>query len=147
MKIHIGTDHAGYDLKENIKQVLTNKGYEVIDCGAFEKVEDDDYPDFVQPVAKNVAKSNGIDRGIVLGGSGQGEAIVANRTKGVRAVVYYGGPKDIITLSRQHNDANILSIGARFVSFDEIVDMVLLWLTTDFSNEIRHKRRIEKIDL
>jgi len=98
------------------------------------------------PVAKEVAKNPNKNKGIILGGSGQGEAMVANRIKGVRAVVYYGGPKKIIKLSREHNNANILSLGARFLTEDEAKKMVKLWLQTPFSNEKRHKRRIKKLE-
>ena len=145
MKIHIGTDHAGFDLKEQIKTTLTEQGYEIVDHGATALDNTDDYPDFVRPVAEAVAQDKN-SRGIVLGGSGQGEAIVANRVYGVRAVVYYGGQKEIVTLSREHNDANILSLGARFLSGQEAIEVVLLWLETEFSGEERHLRRINKID-
>jgi ribose 5-phosphate isomerase B len=146
MKIYLGSDHAGYDLKEKIKDFLVGEKYSVIDFGADNFSVEDDYPDFIRPVAEAVADD--VDsKGIIFGGSGQGEAIVANRSRGVRCAVYYGGPKEIITLSRQHNDANILSIGARFVSVDDIVEIINLWLDTDFSQEERHKRRIDKIDM
>ena len=146
MKIYIGTDHAGYDLKEKLKSYLIHElGYEVIDFGANELNEEDDYPDFVRPVAEAVTDDDG-SFGIVLGGSGQGEAMVANRVRGVRAAVYYGGSREIIKLSREHNNANILSLGARFLSEDEAREMVKLWLETDFSGEDRHARRIKKID-
>jgi ribose 5-phosphate isomerase B len=146
MKIYLGSDHAGYDLKEKIKDFLIGEKNSVIDFGADNFNAEDDYPDFIRPVAEAVADD--VDsKGIVFGGSGQGEAIVANRSRGVRCAVYYGGPKEIITLSRQHNDANILSIGARFVSVDDIVEIINLWLDTDFSQEERHKRRIDKIDV
>ena len=110
MIIHLATDHAGLDLKNSIKTYLLNKGFEVKDHGAHEYDPQDDYPDFIFPCAKAVAKN--IDsRGIILGGSGQGEAMAANRIKGIRAVVFYNGPKEIIKLSREHNNANILSLG------------------------------------
>lgn len=141
MKIHLGTDHAGFIHKETLKEFLMQKGYEVIDHGAHELDPDDNYPDFIAPVASAIAK-NPDDRGIVFGGSGQGEAMVANRVVGVRAAVYYGGDKDIITLSRTHNDANILSIGARFVSAEEANSLAILWLETAFSREERHRNRI-----
>jgi ribose 5-phosphate isomerase B len=146
MKIYIGTDHAGYDLKEQLKNFLTKEfNYEVVDFGANRFDENDDYPDFIRPVAQAVA--NDVESlGIILGGSGQGEAIVANREKGVRAIVYYGGLREIIKLSREHNDANILSLGARFLSIDEAKEVVKLWLETKFSAKERHKRRIRKID-
>src|SRR3989344_220542 len=145
MKVHLAADHAGFELKEKIKQFLGGLGYEVQDHGAFELDVQDDYPDFVREAAEAVAKDPE-SRGIVLGGSGQGEAMVANRAKGVRAAVYYGGSEDIIKLSREHNDANVLSLGARFISGQEALDMIKLWLDTVFSGDERHKRRIRKID-
>src|SRR3989338_2258809 len=145
MKVHLAADHAGFELKEKIKQFLGGLGYEVQDHGAFEYDEKDDYPDLIRPAAEAVAKDHE-SRGIILGGSGQGEAMVANRYKGVRAAVYYDGPEEIIKLSREHNDANVLSLGARFVSGQTALDMVKLWLDTEFSGEERNKRRIQKID-
>src|SRR5574343_74859 len=115
MKIYLGTDHAGLELKEKIKFYLEEKGYEIFDKGAFEYNGDDDYPDFILPVASEVSKDNS-SFGIIFGGSGEGEAICANRIKGVRACAYYGGSLEIPRLARAHNDANILCIGARFVS-------------------------------
>lgn len=164
MKIHLGTDHAGFELKEAIKSFLLKEGYEVVDHGALSYVADDDYPDFVKPVAEAVSataqnyaeqtQTNAEVRGIVLGGSGQGEAIVANRFKGVRAVVFNGqyAPNDgrkiphEIETSREHNDANILSLGARFLNEAEAIEAVKKWLETAFSNEPRHVRRLKKID-
>jgi len=143
--IFFGTDHAGYKLKEALKGFLSKKGYSIKDFGTFSE-EIVDYPDFISPVAKAVAKNPAGSRGIILGGSGQGEAITANRTKGVRAAVFYGGPEKIIILSREHNDANILSLGARFVSEKQAEKAVSLWLETQFPGEERHKRRIKKID-
>lgn len=145
MKIFIGTDHAGFELKQALTLYLKELGYEVEDMGAYEFNESDDYPDFIAPVAEAVAGDRKA-KGIILGGSGQGEAIGANRFRGVRAAVYYGGPRDIIRLSREHNDANILSLGARFISEDEAKEAVKLWLETEFGGEERHLRRIEKID-
>ena len=146
-KIYLGGDHAAFPLKEKIKEYLKRDlGYEVEDKGAFNFDGFDDYPDYIKPVARAVASDPGNNRGIVMGGSGQGEAIVANRFKGVRTAVFYGGPEEIIKLSREHNDANILSIGARFVSENDIMRAVKLWLETPFSGEERHKRRIAKID-
>ena len=145
MKIYLAADHAGYELKEDIKKILADKGYDVIDKGAGQFNTQDDYPDFMRLAAVAVAGDAG-SMGILFGGSGQGEAIVANRTPGIRAAVYYGGQKEIITLSREHNDANILSIGARFVSADDARQAVLVWLETKFSGEERHARRIKKID-
>ena len=144
MTIHIATDHAGLELKEKVKSYLSKLDYEVIDHGAYEYDALDDYPDFIFPCAKAV--SNDLNsKGIILGGSGQGEAMAANRVKGVRAAVFYNGPDEIIKLSRQHNDANILSLGARFMSDQEMYKIIELWLSTDFESG-RHKRRIEKLD-
>lgn len=145
MKIYLGADHAGFQLKEEIKIFLHGLGYEVSDEGAFVLDENDDYPDFISIVAKEVAGNPG-SRGIVFGGSGQGEAISANRFNCVRAVVWYGGNMEVITLSREHNDANILSIGARFVSGEEVKEAIKLWLDTDFPGDERHERRIKKLD-
>ena len=145
MKIYLGTDHAGYELKGELKPYLEELGYEVEDKGATKLDEKDDYPDFIFPVAEAVA-SDPEGRGIILGGSGQGEAMTANRVKGVRAAVYYGGKEEIITLSREHNDANVLSLGARFITPDEAKKVVKKWLDTAFSNEERHERRIGKLD-
>ena len=144
MIIHIATDHAGLELKEKVKSYLSKLDYEVIDHGAYEYDALDDYPDFIFPCAKAV--SNDLNsKGIILGGSGQGEAMAANRVKGVRAAVFYNGPDEIIKLSRQHNDANILSLGARFMSDTEMYKIIELWLSTDFESG-RHKRRIQKLD-
>ncbi len=150
MKIYLGTDHAGFKKKEKLKKYLESLDkFEIIDCGAFKYDSTDDYPDFIKPVAESVSKDlkNGNNNlGFIFGGSGQGEAIVANRVKGIRAVVYYGGPIEIIKLSREHNNANILSFGARFLSQKDIIEMTTLWLSTEFTNSDRHIRRIEKID-
>lgn len=145
MRIYIGTDHAGFELKENLVEFLRELGYEIEDMGAHSFEALDDYPDFIRPVAEAVAQDVN-SRGIILGGSGQGEAMCANRVKGVRAAVYYGGPVDIAVLSREHNDANILSLGARFVEASEAKEVVRLWLETAFSNEEKHSRRIKKLD-
>ena len=144
MKIHLATDHAGLELKDKIKLYLTELGHEVIDHGAHEYDALDDYPDFIFPCAKAVAQDDQ-SRGIILGGSGQGEAMAANRIKGIRAAVYYNGPEEIIRLSRQHNNANILSLGARFMSEKEIYRIIEIWFDTDFEAG-RHQRRINKLD-
>ena len=145
MKIHIATDHAGLDLKNTIKEFLVDKGHDVTDHGAYEYDALDDYPDFIFPCARAVA-SDFNSRGIILGGSGQGEAMAANRIKGCRAAVFYNGPKEIIKLSREHNDANILSIGARFMLENEIYDIIELWLEEPFAGG-RHQKRIDKLDM
>lgn len=146
MKIYIGTDHAGFELKEELKKFLKDLGCEVEDKGAYEFNREDDYPDFILPVVKAVAEdiAKGLDsRGIVIGGSGQGEAIVANKVKKIRAAVVYD--EYSAKMSREHNNANIVSLGTRTLSVDKAKKLVKLWLETPFSNEERHKRRIEKI--
>ena len=144
MKIYIGADHAGYEMKEVLKKYLADLKYEVEDKGAFKYQPEDDYPDFVFPVAKAVA-ADPESQGIVIGGSGQGEAMTANRVKGARATVFYGGNFEIVELSRKHNDANILSLGARFIDDELAKKAVKLWLETPFEGG-RHTRRIAKID-
>ena len=144
MKIHIATDHAGLELKNIIRDYLISKGYEVTDHGAHEYDALDDYPDYIFPCAKAVA-SDLESRGIILGGSGQGEAMAANRVKGVRAAVFYSGPVEIVKLSREHNNANILSLGARFMTEDEIYGVIEMWLDEPFGDG-RHQRRIDKLD-
>src|SRR3989344_2732373 len=146
MKIYIATDHKGYQLKEKIKQWLVEWNYECKDFGANQLDLKDDYPDFISLAAKAVSKDLENSKGIILGGSGQGEAMVANKYKGVRAVVYYGGPKDIITLSREHNNANVLSLGAVFLGEADAKEVIKLWLDTPFSQEERHLRRINNIE-
>jgi len=148
MKIILAADHAGYNIKENIKKHLLSKsGLEVLDVGAHELNPDDDYPVYMSAAALKVAEDiSGNTRAIIFGGSGQGEAMVANRFPGVRCAVWYGGDKNILTVSREHNDANILSVGARFVNEKTISEDIDIWLNTQFSGEERHARRIELID-
>ena len=144
MKIFLAADHAGFELKKFLSNYLIQLGYNVEDCGAYEMDSTDDYPDFIIPAARKVA--NDIDsRGIIIGGSGQGEAIAANRIKGVRAAVYYDGPLDIVKLSRSHNNANILSFGARFISNEKATETVTIWLNEPFEGG-RHQKRINKLD-
>ncbi|MCR4306711.1 MAG: RpiB/LacA/LacB family sugar-phosphate isomerase, partial [Candidatus Yonathbacteria bacterium] len=112
MKIYLASDHAGFPLKEKLKAFLAEQGHEVVDKGAYQQDESDDYPDFIIPVAQLVSREP-LSRAIILGGSGQGEAIAANRVNGARAALYYGGSLDIVKLSREHNDANVLSLAAR----------------------------------
>ncbi len=155
MKIYVGTDHAGFGHKEKLIPFLKSLGYEVEDKGAFDYDETDDYPDFIGPVAKAVAANPEVDRGIIMGGSGQGEAMYANRFLHVRAAVYYGPAKSlvgnvndtIITLSRGHNDANILSLAAHFITEEDMKSAVKTWLEAPFTGDERHKRRILKIDV
>lgn len=166
MKIYLGADHAGFELKEKIKEYLGNLdlNYEVRDLGAFGFVEDDDYPDYVKKVAETIAEGPELEerRGIIFGGSGQGEAICANRFPDIRAVVFYSQKEpiasidiedrksfdsfEIIKLAREHNDANVLSIGTRFVSEDEAKFAIELFLNTKFSEGERHIRRIKKLE-
>lgn len=147
MKIYIGADHAGYELKEKLKEFLNDFGssYEIVDKGAFSLDTNDDYPDFIEPVAKAVLNEYG-SFGIILGGSGEGEAMDANRFEGVRACEYYGGNLDIVKVSREHNDANIISLGARFINEDEAKEAVKIFLETKFSGDEKHIRRIKKLD-
>jgi ribose 5-phosphate isomerase B len=142
-KVYFASDHAGFALKEVLKQHVQQLGHEIEDCGAHTLDTNDDYPDFVLPCAENVAKDKG-SFGIVIGGSGQGEAMVANRVKGIRAAVFYGGSHELIRLTREHNDANTLSLGARFMPEAEAREVVQLFIETAFSGIERHKRRIEK---
>src|SRR3989338_1190119 len=151
MKIFIGTDHAGYVLKEKLVSALEAQGHEVVDKGAYEYNEHDDYPVFVIPVAREVSKDPNA-KGIIIGATGQGEAITANKFPHVRAVVYYGKAEcvvddeaDVIVRSREHNDANILSLAARYLTDEEMMDAVDLWLKTPYSGEERHVRRLGKI--
>lgn len=153
MKIYIGTDHAGYVLKEKLMSSLKEQGYEVIDKGAFKYDESDDYPDFIIPVAREVSKNSDNVKGIIIGGTGEGEAIAANRFPHVRAVVYYGNANpvvenesNIIVRSREHNNSNVLSLGARYFTEESMMDAVNLWLNTPYSGDERHIRRLAKID-
>ena len=141
--IVLATDHAGFELKEHVKKFLIKKGYDIKDFGALEYDGLDDYTDFILPAAKYISKHKLI--GIIFGGSGQGEAMAANRINGIRAAVFYNGPDEIVELSRLHNNSNILSIGARFVSNQEVEKVIELWLSTDFE-EGRHEKRINKLD-
>jgi len=133
MKIHLATDHAGFTHKEAIKEHLTHSGYEVVDHGAF----------MLNLAVENVAKDSA-DMGIIFGYSGEGEAMVANRYPAIRAAVYNGGNEEIICLAREHNNANILSIGAHFVAIDQAIKLVDLFLKTPFSEDARHIRRLNK---
>lgn len=150
MNIFIGTDHAGFELKQKLSVFLESLGHEVEDKGAFEYDAYDDYPDYVSLVAKEISKHDDSTnfRGIVLGGSGQGEAMCANKYKNVRALTYYGENPNIsiIKASRNDNDSNVLSLGARFITEDEAFKATEVWLSTPFSGDERHVRRIAKIN-
>ena len=141
MKIAIGSDHAGFAYKERIKKMLQDAGHEVRDFGTFSDAACD-YPLFIRPVAEAVAAGQ-FERGIVLGGSGNGEAIVANRVRGVRCGLAW----DLRSarLCREHNDANVLSLGQRMMSIEEALEIVELWLATPFKGG-RHAERIRMID-
>ncbi len=147
MKIYFASDHAGFELKKELVEFVKSQGFDVVDVGPDVCDQNDDYPDTISIAAELVSKNPEEDRAIVIGGSGQGEAMVCNRYPHIRAAVYYGGPVEIVSLSRAHNDANILSIGARFVDKNEIGEIVRGWLLEQFSNDTRHIRRIKKIDL
>ena len=147
MTIFVAADHAGFQLKDKIIVHLKKQGFDVVDKGPFVYDEGDYYPDFASLVARAVAENPNEHRGIMVCGSGQGEAMVANRFKGVRAAVYYGGTADIVKTTRDHNDSNVLTIGARFASEAEVFKAIDIWLQTPFSNAERHVRRIKKIDL
>ena len=141
MKIAIGSDHAGFNYKEKIKQFLSALGHEVTDFGTYSE-EPVDYPLFIRPVAEAVARGE-TERGVVLGGSGNGEAMAANRVKGVRCALCW----NVATarLARQHNDANIISLGQRMISEEEALEIVRVWLKTGFEGG-RHLRRIQRLD-
>ena len=146
MKIYFASDHAGFEMKNTLIEFVKGLGYEIEDCGAYELDPDDDYTLFIKRAAQKVSDDPKNAKAIILGGSGQGEDMVANKFTHVRSAEYYGGNLEIIKLSREHNDANILSLGARFVSEKEAQEAVKIWLETPFSEEERHKRRIEQID-
>lgn len=161
MKIALTTDHTGIELLKTLQTFLEAKGHECVNLGPQGFESDDDYPDFIFPAAQAVAEHE-CDVAIIMGGSGQGEAMAANRIPGVRAAVYYGPAEaktaidaegrpaednfEILRLSRQHNDANVLSLAARFLSQSDIETAVSIWLDTPFSGVERHQRRIEKLD-
>lgn len=141
MKIGIGSDHAGFEYKEQIRKMLAEAGHEVVDFGT-DSNQSVDYPRFIRPVAEAVAAGT-CERGIVLGGSGNGEAIVANRVRGVRCALCWSDQS--AQLAREHNDANMISLGQRMISLDEALRIVRIWLDTPFAGG-RHTRRIEMID-
>jgi len=159
MKVFIAADHAGFALKNALVEHVRTLGYEVEDVGAFSQDQGDDYPDFMTPLARKVASTPGA-RGILVGGSGQGEAMCANRVPGIRAAVFYGPMRvtaaldidgghsedgfDAVRLPRRHNDANVLSLGARFVSGEQADEAVRIFLETPFSDSPRHARRLSK---
>lgn len=159
--IYFASDHAGFETKNKLLEYVRDQlGYEVEDCGAFVNDPQDDYPGIIATAIRKLSEdvAAGKDsRAIVAGASGQGEAIVANRFKGVRCALYYGDPGngqidasgkplDILTGSREHNNANALSLGLRFLTFDQAKDAVTQWLAAPFLGDERHVRRITRID-
>lgn len=161
MKIAVTTDHAGFEPIQQLKTYLQELGHEVVDYGPQGFDADDDYPDFMFPAAKSVAAGE-CEVGVIMGGSGQGEAMAANRVKGIRCTLFYGqalakqpidaegnmsdDPYEILRLSRQHNQANMLSLSARFLSLEEMKQAIQIWLDTPWSDEPRHARRVQKLD-
>jgi ribose 5-phosphate isomerase B len=162
LKIYFGADHAGFELKEKLKEYAKELSHEVIDLGNSVFDENDDYPDFIIPVAKAVA-SNPNSVGVIVGGSGQGEGIAANKVDGVRAAVIYGPvvPKqsvdasgrqstdgyEIAKLVRMHNHTNVLSLGARFLTEEEAKQILDIWLKTEYDVRDRYERRIKLEDV
>ncbi len=156
MKLILGADHAGFGLKDALKQSLILSGHDVVDVGADEFDEADDYPDFVAPMVEELTKGNpsepeglpfgGEVMGIFCAGSGEGEAIALNRHKGIRATVYYHHDPQILRLTREHNNSNVLCIGTRFVSAEDAKEAVEMWLSIPFDPTSRHARRLAKID-
>lgn len=161
MKIALSTDHAGFEQLQKLQTFLEAHSYECLNFGPRQLVADDDYPDYIKPAAQSVAAGE-CQFGIIFGGSGEGEAIAANRLRTVRCCVYYGSAlpagaidadgasaKDefeILRLSRQHNNANMLSLAGRFLTQPQIEAAVIIWLETEFSGDERHTRRINKLD-
>ena len=141
MKIGIGSDHAGYRYKEEIKRFLSQQGHEVRDFGT-DSEESVDYPLFCRPVAEAVARGE-LERGIVLGGSGNGEAMAANRVKGARCALCWN--EESARLGRQHNDANMISLGQRMMPLETALEIVRIWLETPFEGG-RHIRRTQLLD-
>lgn len=161
MNVALTSDHTGYEQAKELRLYIESLGYSCKYFGPEKINKTDDYPKLVAPAAESVAKGE-CERGIILGGSGQGEAMAANRFEHVRCAVFYGpavprnivdaegdkshDPYEIVKLSRQHNDANMLSIAARFVGLEEMRHIIKLWLETEFSAKARHTRRITELD-
>jgi ribose 5-phosphate isomerase B len=161
MKIYLATDHTGFEIKNKVKFFLETNGYEVEDCGAYIYDKNDDYPDFISRAAEKVSQNPENACGIIFGGSGEGEAMTANKFKGVRCALFYAlalpqqavniegekslDPFEILHLTKEHNLANMLSVGIRFLKEQEVIQAVKIWLDSSFSNDERHLRRVEKI--
>lgn len=162
MKVAITTDHAGYEALKELKVFLEGMGHECVDYGPKSFEPEDDYPEFIFPAAQAVANGE-CERAVIMGGSGQGEAIVANRVPGVRCALFYGpvlakvavdaegtmsdDPYEIVKLSRTHNDANVLSLSGRFLTLEEMKQAITIWFATPFSDAERHARRIKQMDI
>ncbi len=147
MLIYFAGDHAGFEMKGKLMDFARSLGHEVEDLGPLEPKSGDDYSDYVIPLAKKLAgRPSTEERGIVVAGSGQGEMIAMNRVKGARAALFCPCNLELIKASRDHNDSNIFSIGARFCTLQEAEKGMRLWLDTPFSNEERHIRRLRKND-
>ncbi len=142
MRVYLGADHAGYELKVHLANHLAKHGYEVVDVGAHAFEPDDDYPAYCLHTGSRVVADPG-SLGVVIGGSGNGEQIAANKVPGVRAALAWN--RDTATLARQHNDANVVAVGARQHSAEEATERVLAFLATPFSNDPRHQRRIDLV--
>ena len=146
-RIYIASDHAGFNLKSRLKTWLELKGYVIKDFGSMSYNKNDDYPDFIIPLSRALSKAKDKNTmGIIIGKTGQGEAMVANKIKGIRAAVYYGKNTNILKLVREHNDANVLSLSGGFLSEKEAKKAISIFLSTNFSNAKRHKRRIRKFN-
>lgn len=161
MKIALATDHAGFEALRQLKAFIESLGHETVDYGPENFNPNDDYPDFMFPAARAVAAGD-CDAAVILGGSGQGEAMAANRVKGVRCGLFYGpvvaktaidteghvsdDPYEILRLNRQHNHANALSLAGRFLTVDQMKEAIQVWLNTPYSDEERHARRVAKLD-
>ena len=161
MKIAVTTDHAGFEVLRELKTFLASLGHECVDFGPQGLDMNDDYPDFMFPAAKAVANGE-CEAGMILGGSGEGEAMAANRVKGVRCALFYGpvvakvaidaegnlsnDPYEILKLSRKHNHANVLSLSSRFLGLDEMKKAIETWLATPYDGAERHDRRVRKLD-
>ena len=148
MKVYLATDHAGFELKEQVKDFLVDEGYKIEDCGALSYVDGDGYPSYMASAARGVQADamHEPSMAVIFGGSGQGEAIVANRFAHVRAIVYAGGDLELVRLGREHNDANVLAIGARFATFDEVREAIKVFIDTPFSHDERHADRLVEIE-
>jgi len=142
MRVFLGSDHAAYELKDHLLKVLAEAGHEPVDCGAHVYDAEDDYPPFCFEVGERVVAEPGT-LGVVLGGSGNGEQIAANKVPGIRAALAWN--RDTAVLARQHNDANVVAVGARQHSADDAAELVLLFLDTPFSGDERHVRRISLV--